>query len=376
MKTVIHVSAIGETANILLRPQCEYLRDAGYRMGFVFSPNDDCKTKLESDGFFVHEQYIARQITPQDASSIIRLAQYFRRERPDAVHTHTSKGGIVGRVAARLAGVPHIIHTIHGLPFIEGQNWLKYNVYLNIERWAASFTEVLLSQNVDDVQTATDCKIKAKWGLPIHISNGVDIARFDMARLSAERSSRRSEFKIGQVPVITIVARQAVEKGYLELIRALGQLLDCEWTALFVGPDEGLGDEIKKQIKLNRLEDRVRILGMRRDIDSILSISDVYVLPSYREGVPRTVIEAQSMGVPAVVTNIRGCRDVIRDGVNGFLVPPQDDKNLALAIRKLIVDSELRASMGENARRIVEETFDERIVFGKIAAVYEKAFSK
>lgn len=368
---VVHVSTIGATATHLLRPQCEFLRDLGYEVSFVFSPDSTSRQILTAAGFRVHEVFISRKIDRTDALAVCRLWGHLRRLKPDIVHTHTSKAGIVGRAAARLAGVPLVIHTIHGFPFTEGQNRFKYCVYATIERWAGKLTDVLLSQSLEDVRTAQDLQIKARHGYPIYIGNGVDIRCFDPSRFAGAKDAIRSELGVRHSPVITIIARQTVEKGYADLVRALARISDMSWTALFVGPDEGASDLIKELLTGCGISDRILMLGERADVERILAITDIYVLPSYREGVPRSVIEAQAMGVPAVVTNIRGCREVVIDGETGYLVPVKDPTSLAAALRRLLSDEKQRAAMGVAARKRVEREFDERLVFQRIAAAYE-----
>lgn len=372
---VVHVSTIGPTATHLLRPQCEFLKDLGYEVIFVFSPDATSRQTLTAAGFGVQEIFIPRKIDPADALAVCRLGSYLRRLKPDIVHTHTSKAGIVGRTAARLAGVPLVIHTIHGFPFIEGQNRFRYRAYATIERWAGRLTDVLLSQSLEDVRTAQHLKIRARHGYPIYIGNGVDIRRFDPSRFASAKDAIRLELGVRHSPVVTIIARQTVEKGYTDLVRALARISDMSWTALFVGPDEGASDLIRELLTECGISDRILMLGERADIERILAITDVYVLPSYREGVPRSVIEAQSMGVPAVVTNIRGCREVVIDGETGYLVPMKDPDSLAGALRRLLSDEKQRAAMGVAARKRMEREFDERVVFQRIAAAYETLLS-
>lgn len=387
---VIHVSTIGSTAAILLRPQCEFLRALGYDVEFVFSPEQlrpdqenlasstrtgnvasTATSTLEGAGFRVTHIPISRNIAPADAISVGRLAAYFRRAKPEIVHTHTSKAGVVGRLAARMAGVPHVIHTVHGFPFTEGQSKAKYAAYVAVERWAGRLADILLSQSKEDVETARALGIRAQEGFPLCIGNGIDLRRFDPGRRNQLGEGLRHQLGLGSEPVITIVARLTFEKGYAELVHALARLTDLEWTALFIGADEGAEAWVRSALAEFSLVERVRLLGERPDVERLLSVSDIYVLPSYREGLPRSVIEAQAMKVPAVVTNIRGCREVVTDGVTGLLVPPKDSEALAAALRCLLLHPAARLQMGEEARRRMEREFDEEQVFKRIATAYE-----
>lgn len=153
-------------------------------------------------------------------------------------------------------------------------------------------------------------------------------------------------------------------------MEALAALKNLPWVAMFIGPDEGAGAEIERRIAANGLTGRVRMLGSRDDVDVLLVISDIYTLPSYREGVPRSVIEAQAMGLPAVVTDIRGCREVVVDGETGRIVPPGDAAALASALRELLTDQGKRRRMAIAARSRAKEHFDERKVFARLEEAY------
>lgn len=373
-REVIHICTIGMTAEKLLLPQAKYLRDHGYNVSFMFSPDEDCRRKLIGEGFEVYECPISRRICADDFSGVIRAARILRKLQPDIVHTHTSKAGIIGRLAARIAGVSNVLHTIHGFPFTEGQGFLKYNAYVAIERWAGRFTDVLLSQSREDVVNAERLGIRSRNGYPILISNGVDIDRFCLQKNTGFRSYIRDELNIGDEPVISIIARQNYEKGYFELIEALENLKQIDWTAIFIGADEGAGDEIKDLLNNKSLTSRVRILGHREDIEHLLATSDIYVLPSYREGVPRSLIEAQAMGLPVIATDIRGCREVVKNGVNGLLIPTRNTQALEYALQVLLENPWLRRTMGDEGRLMVEKEFDECRVFERIGQVYENLF--
>ncbi|MEW6106154.1 MAG: glycosyltransferase family 4 protein [Bacillota bacterium] len=368
---IVHVCAVEFTAKHLLLPQCEYMRSLGHEVGFVFSPGAGAG-ELRQRGFPVKEIRISRKISPFDVVSISELAVYLRREKPDVVHTHTSKGGVIGRLAARLAGVPHVIHTIHGFPFAEVQTRAKYMLYASIERWVGRFTDVLLSQSKEDVDTAARLGILARRGAPIYIGNGVDLSRFNKDNFTCTRRAEiRRSLGIGNEPVVTIIARLTLEKGYAELIEALAACVGLPWTALFVGPDDGAKSTVERMVAQHGLIERVRMLGQRGDIGELLAVTDVFVLPSYREGVPRSVIEAQAMGVPAVVTDIRGCREIVLDGQTGIIVPPRSSAELAGALSKLLQDPQLRERLGAAAERHARAWFSETAVFERIAAVYE-----
>jgi glycosyltransferase involved in cell wall biosynthesis len=372
---VLQVSTVGSTAVSLLLPGSMYLREIGYDISFLYSPDEVSRGILADQGFESHFIPMSRILSMGDATAALRLAGYFRSFRPDIVHTHTSKAGALGRIAAVMVGVPIVVHTIHGFPFIEGQPWLKYVGYAGAERLLAKCTDLLLSQSLEDVSTAQRLGIRSRSGFPVHIGNGIDLTRFDRSRFHGLPEIRAS-LGLGSWPVITTIGRLTVEKGYLDLIKALATLRDLEWTALLVGPDEGAEAAIRSLVQRLGLAGRVRLLGQRSDIERLLAASDLFVLPSYREGVPRSVIEAQAMCLPVVATDIRGCREVVIDGVSGLLVEAGAPRSLAASMRLLLESEDLRKRMGEGGRRRAEAEFDERRVFQRIGKAYEMVLAR
>lgn len=371
---VIHVTTIGITAYRALLAQCRYFRQKGVAVGFVFSPSPEGEM-LRQLGFPVEEIYIDRKINFwSDARSVSKLLRYFRAVKPEIVHTHTSKAGVVGRMAARLAGVPTIIHTVHGFPFHPGMPRLKRWVYGQIERRMAGITDYMLSQSEEDVVNAAAMRIRPRRGDLLHIGNGVDLAEFDPGEYSSGRRLQvRESLAIGAAePVITIIGRVNREKGYHDLVDALQTVRDIPWQSLFIGPDEGFLPILRQRINSCGLQDRIRILGPRGDIADLLAVTDIYVLPSYREGLPRSLIEAQAMALPCVATNIRGCREVVEEGVTGYLITPGDSETMGGVLRKLLLEPGLRLRLGQAGRKRVRRCFDEAEVSRKVMSVYEE----
>ncbi|WP_114638002.1 glycosyltransferase family 4 protein [Desulfolucanica intricata] len=369
---VIHVTTIGITAYKALLTQCQHQREAGLEVRFVFSPSAETEL-LREMGFPVEELYIDRAIKPVgDIKSILNLSKYFREVKPDLVHTHTSKAGVVGRIAARLAGVPHIVHTIHGFPFHEDMSFLKRKLYQGIEKIAGKLTDVMLSQSREDILTAEKLAIHPRAGPLVHIGNGVDLTQFNPVRFTMKQKIA-FRFALGireDEPVITMIGRINPEKGFHDLIDALHMIRQLSWKTLLIGPDEGYLPVILSKIKGYKLEDRVKILGLRRDIANLLAISDIYVLPSYREGLPRSLIEAQAMELPCIATDIRGCREIIEPDQTGILIKPGDFTALGRSLWRLLENPGLRSQMGRAGRERAEEFFDEQVVNKKVLEAY------
>jgi glycosyltransferase involved in cell wall biosynthesis len=344
----------------------------------VFSPGPE-KLEVESEGFPVHEIHISRRISPtSDVVSLNALTRYFREARPSIVHTHNSKAGVAGSVAAGRAGVPAVIRTVHGFPFSEEISPAKALLYQGLERWAARYDNAILSQSQEDVITAAKLRIRSREGGLVFIGNGVDLNKFNPARFGpAEKTAIRLSLGIGpDALVLLCVARLTQAKGLDDLINAmpfvLRELSPTPVVLLIAGEDEGSETSLRTMSARLGLDGGVRFLGPRTDVPELMAAADLYTLPSYIEGMPRSVIEAQAMGLPAVVTDVRGCREIVVDGETGLVVPPRAPHELAEAIVVSLLDIELRQKLGAAARLRAEVQYDETTVFCRIRDVYER----
>jgi glycosyltransferase involved in cell wall biosynthesis len=362
---LMHVSTSDMSMGVLLLNQLTQYRDAGYEVVAVCSPGPYLE-RVEQAGIRVVEVPMIRAITPfADLKSLAGLVRVFRRERPDIVHTHTPKAGLLGQWAARLAGVPARVHTIHGLYFPSGMTARTRPIFVGLERVTMAFANLVLSQNPEDIPVAVEEKICRADRLRL-LGNGIDLRRFDPATVpDAEVERLRRE--IGLAPehrVVGMVGRVNVEKGYVELFQAAARIAARVPEARFVviGPVEAEKSNALDPAALareNGVEDRLHYLGSRSDMPALYRLMDVLVLPSHREGWPRSPMEGAAMGVPAVVTDIRGCRQVVVPGETGLMVPVRDPDALAAAVVELLEDPARARRMGEAARVHAQTAFDE-----------------
>jgi glycosyltransferase involved in cell wall biosynthesis len=362
---VFQVCAIEATVHVLLLPQLRALEAAGYEVECVSSPGS-WGPRVWADGLVIHRVPILRRVAPwADLKALVRLVGLLRRGRADVVHTHTPKAALLGQVAARLAGVPVRFNTVHGLYF--------YSVHHPLKRWLFKQIEVAACRSCTHVfsQSREDADFLAGEGhIPAarveYIGNGINLSNFDPGAYGPEvRRAVRRELAIPQGAfVVGFVGRLVREKGLLELLEAFACLRReaPEAYLLVVGPmDRSRGLEVEPH-HADRLGvgPGCRFLGFRDDMPRLYAAMDVSCLPSHREGYPRTVMEACAMGLPCVVTDIRGSREAVVDGVNGLRVPVQDAPALAAALGRLHRDAALRRRLGEHARRRAVEAFDEQ----------------
>ncbi|MCC5949728.1 MAG: glycosyltransferase family 4 protein [Nitriliruptoraceae bacterium] len=360
---LVHLTTVDLSLAYLLLPQLIAFREAGYDVVGVSAPGPHVAT-LEANG--IRHVPLTRSTRAADLRADIATAREFwsicRRLRPDIVHTHNPKPGVYGRILARLAGVPVVVNTVHGLYALPTDPLPKRVVVYTLERIAAAFSHAELLQNVEDRATLRSLRIPAP---KLHVlGNGVDLSRFDPTALAGERAAVRAELGLGDDEVaIGLVGRLVAEKGYREVFAAASTLAATHPQARFVvvGPaDPDKADAITRA-ELDTAEAAgVRLLGMREDVERLYPAFDCYVLASYREGFPRSAMEAAAMGLPIVATDIRGCRQVVDDGVTGHLVPARDAAALTDAIARLVGDATARSDMGEAARAKALAEFDDR----------------
>lgn len=311
----------------------------------------------------------------EDLRAATALLSHFRRWSPDIVHTHTPKASLLGQWTARLSGVRHRVHTIHGLYFPGHMRPERRWRYVWLERIQMAPAHLILSQNAEDLDIVRRDRI-AEPARVRFLGNGIDVERFTPASSSPERRAAvRRELGIPQDHLIVgMVGRLVREKGYMELFAAAARVLDAKARTTFIaigGHEASKADAIAaNDPAILGLGSGLRLLGHRDDMVALYGAMDVLALPSHREGFPRAPMEASATGIPVVVTDVRGCRDTVVDGETGILVPPRDPSALASAILRLLADDGLRERMGAAARRLAEDRFDQRVVFKRIADAY------
>lgn len=378
---LLHVCAISATATALLQPQMEYFLNHNFVVGIACSQGEELE-RLKKRGFQVHPVEIERKISPiSNLNSIIKLVKVIRENNYDIVHVHTPIAAVIGRIAARIAGVKAIVYTSHGLPFHDLSTPFEYILYSNIERIVALITDLILSQNHEDIHTAVKIGMcpPSKLG---YLGNGIDINRFKLSQIdSAKQVNLRESFGISEGNlVIGTIGRLTRKKGTGYLIDAVAKIIPKfpNLHVLIIGGElssdpEPFQVELMDKISTYGIDKNVTFTGDRDDIPELLSILDIFTLPSFtHEGLPRSILEAMAMELPVVATNIRGCREAVIDGETGLIVPPQDSESLANALEKLLVNSSLRKLYGEAGRKRVESEYDENFVFERLKNFYQK----
>ena len=380
--TIVHVTTVDGSLYFLLRNQIHAIKKHGYRV-FTISAPGPWADKLVGEGIpHLAVGFTRKSIAPiKDLIAFIQLIRIFKKNSFTIVHTHNPKPGFYGQIAAKIAGVPWIVNTVHGYMFHENTPYLKRKIFILMERIAALCSTKILSQNSEDFRTAVKEKICTREKI-IHLGNGIDTNRFNPEKYNEKmRLKKRLELGIDSTAfVVGFVGRFVREKGILELFEAVKILKEKNIPVLLImiGPQEKeKRDQISpSEVKKYGIEDLCRFLGFRMDMPEMYSIMDVFVLPSYREGFPRSAMEATAMKIPCVVSNIRGCREIVFPGENGYLVPTGDPEAIAEAIEEIFYDPVRRKRMGEKGREISLLRFDETNIFKKVISLYDDLITR
>ncbi|HNW45356.1 MAG TPA: glycosyltransferase [Elusimicrobiales bacterium] len=308
-------------------------------------------------GTLTHAAALGRAINPlSDLAALFGLYRFIRRAAPDVVHTHSSKAGILGRLAAAAARVPVVVHTFHGFGFHPGQNFLKRGFFILLEKICALFSDALVFVSKDNMKTAAAAGIGSPAGYRL-IRSGVKLGRYPAPVARAEKLAQ-----LGIDPgslVITAIANAKPQKNPGDFLEAAARLLPSRPRArfVFVGGGEAL-EALRSGAAGRGLAKTCLFPGWREDSAEILAASDIFALTSLWEGLPRSLVEALRTGLPAVCYRADGVTDILADGINGFSVEKNDLDGFCAALARVMDDAQLRARLAAGAAATDLAEFD------------------
>ena len=371
---LLHITTTDISLELLLGPQLRAFRDTGYEVHTASAPGPFVAGLL-ANGITHHSlRHATRAFAPgRDVAATAELYGLFRRLRPDIVHTHNPKPGVYGRLAARAARVPLVVNTQHGLYAQPTDRFSRRLPVYALERLAATCSDVELVQNPEDLE------ILARLGVSrdkLHLlGNGIDLYRFH-PHPPEVRQAMRAELGLDEDQIVVgAVGRLVWEKGYAELFTAAKRLLARRdgLTVVVAGAfDPDKGDPLTSADVRAAEAAGVQFLGHRDDPERLYAAIDIYVLASYREGFPRSAMEAAASGLPVIATDIRGCREVVDHGCTGLLVPARNTGALEAAIDQLVGNAGARRRMGEAAAAKARCEFDQCHVITRTLDAYAR----
>jgi glycosyltransferase involved in cell wall biosynthesis len=342
----------------------------GFEVGLAWGPGDvldeEARRLAGVELFEVHD--LVRPVAPlQDLRALSSLRRVIREFRPQVVHTHSSKAGILGRLAARLERVPVVVHTVHGFGFTPLQSPIKRTVFFRAEKIAARWTDHFVAVSELNLDRGLEIGLWQRDQASV-IRAGVALDRF---RSAGDGGPVRERLGIpADAPVVTQIGNFKPQKAPLDFIRAAALINQRVPEAVFVmvgdGPLRPVAEELAAELGISR---QVVFCGWWDDVPGLLAATAVSVLSSRHEGLPCSVVESLAAGVPMVATAVDGTPEVVRPGINGELVPPGDPAKLADAVVSILTDDELRSALSEAAGDGLE-SFDRNHMVRKHEELY------
>lgn len=377
---VLQLCAVDFTVKNFLADLIEFLEAKGLEV-HVGCRRGEFWNDLLGRGFRMVDLPFTRGADPvANAKALLALRRHLRRNRFDIVHVHTPIVGVLGRLAAKWARVPIRLYTAHGFYFHDEMRPVLRRFCVAVERRTARWGHFIFTQSDEDRETAIRERISPPDKI-LTIGNGVDTRKFDPARITAqEQAALREQIGLsGAAAAIGIVARIVREKGVFELAEAIAEIrrdVPDVQVVLIGGALPSDRDDstpaFRERLDALGIASRFRFTGFRDDVAALMSLCRAYTLPSYREGMPRSILEAMAMSLPVVATAIRGCREEVLDRKTGFLVPPRDSRALADRLAWLLSHPDEARQMGQAGRQRAVEHFDFRLVLDRQWKVYER----
>lgn len=376
---LIRITTVPISLFSLLKGQLRFMSER-YEVKGVTSDGELRVEAEKNEGVSIIPIEMTRTISPiQDMKSVWLLYKLFKKEKPLIVHTHTPKAGTVGMLAAKLAGVPHRLHTIAGLPLLEVQGNKRrlldvvekatYACATNIYPNSKGLYDIILENNYTKSE-----KLKV---IGQGSSNGIDTSHFNSEHFSPEEKHKlKNELKIHEGDFVFIfVGRLVKDKGVNELLEAFQNLSrqNSKAKLLLVGFLETELDPLSAaSLAIIENNKNIVFVGFQKDVRPYFSIANALVFPSYREGFPNVVMQAGAMGLPSIVSNINGCNEIIIENENGIIIPVKNSDAIYNAMDRFIKDETLMNKLKTNARKMIVDRYEQQVVWDAILAEYKR----
>lgn len=356
-----------------------------YDVTAIAADEPELKRVAKKYGVKSHHVEMTRTISPlKDLFAVWKLYQFLRREKPEIVHSHTPKAGIVGMMAAYFAGVPNRFHTVAGLPLLEAKG-LKRMILNSVEKLTYHFATKVYPNSFEMEKIIINEKFCSPEKLQVignGSSNGIDVLYFNSDDVSVTDQQFLKE-KLGIQEdnfVFIFVGRLVKDKGINELISAfksLNRTNTNQLKLLLVGPlEQDLDPLIPETLATIQSDSQIVSVGFQEDVRLYFSISDCLVFPSYREGFPNAVLQAGAMNLPSIVTDINGCNEIIQQNENGLIIPVKNEEKLRAAMKIITENPELYKKMKAQSRDIVVDRYSQQKVWDALLMEYQNALEQ
>lgn len=377
-KKIIRITTVPASLSILLKGQLKYMSDY-YEVIGVSSSGSQLTEVEQNEGVKTYVVEMTRTISPlKDLKSLYQLYKFIKKEKPLIVHTHTPKAGTLGMLAAKLAKVPHRLHTIAGLPLLEAKG-AKRKLLNTVEKITYASATLILPNSFGLLDIVKQHKFTNENKLKVigkGSSNGIDTEHFKKSNVSeSQQEQLKSKLGISDTDfVFTFVGRLVTDKGINELIDAFNTInrTNQNIKLLLVGTLETELDPLNNDT-LQIIESNKNIIsvGWQTDVRPYFAIADALTFPSYREGFPNVVMQACAMELACIVTDINGCNEIITNYKNGLIIPPKSKDNLLAAMQFFLDNTEKTKAFSKAARPIILENYKREVIWKELLNLYK-----
>ncbi|MBB6624656.1 glycosyltransferase family 4 protein [Clostridium gasigenes] len=366
MKRILYITTVSRTINAFLIPHIEMLLENGYKVDCACAVDKELDSRLLDKGVQIYNIPFCRNpLSIGNLKAFKKLIQIQKENKYDIVHTHTPVASIYGRLLKVKFRKLKIIYTAHGYHFFKGGSKIGWLLYYPIEKIMAKLTDVIININAEDYEI-TRTKLKPKKSCLV---KGVGLDKNDYKKLSQEKIKEK-KIAMGYKAedfIVIMIAELNENKNQIQLLKAIELLKDkySNIKALFVGEGDKL-EELKVEAERRGIEKKIKFLGFRRDVNNLINISDIGVLLSYREGLPRNIMELMLNGKKVIATDIRGCRDLVENDNVGNLVGVGDYEATAKAIERYYLSV-------DNINKVPEEikAYDVKVIQAELEEIYK-----
>lgn len=348
MKKILYITTVSRTINAFLVPHIQMLRNQGHIVDCACSIDKPVDDSLIKDGVRVFDIPFSRNpLHPGNAKAFKKLVQIQKENNYDIVHVHTPVASVYGRLLKANFKNLKTIYTVHGFHFLTGAPILNWVIYYPIERIMAKFTDTIITMNSEDFERAKKFKIPNTYKVN---GVGVDLDKYNLDNFDRDEIRKNLNLNVDDF-LILMIAEVNKNKNHKQMIDAIEILKNkgIDNIKVLCAGDGVIFDEVKQYIEDKNLQANIHMLGFRTDINELISACDIGILMSYREGLPRNIMEFMACKKPVIGTDIRGIRDLVQDGVNGYLVKVGDREGTANSIEKIYGDKKLLDDMSDNA---------------------------
>ncbi|AUN15257.1 glycosyltransferase family 4 protein [Paraclostridium sordellii] len=328
MKKILYITTVSRTINAFLIPHIQMLRKQGHIVDCACSIDKSIDSVLISDGVKVYEIPFTRNpINPGNIKALKKLIRIQEENNYDIVHVHTPVASVYGRLLKLKFPKLNTIYTVHGFHFYRGAPIINWIIYYPIEKFMANFTDTMITMNLEDYEQSKKFNIKRTYKIN---GVGIDLSRYTLDNYNKNELRQRLDFSDDDF-IILMIAEVNKNKNHKQMIDAIEVLKNkgIEDIKVICAGDGIILDDIKRYIKEKKLENNIKMLGFRKDINELIVSCDLGILMSYREGLPRNIMEFMACGKPVIGTNIRGIKDLINNDEIGKLVELGDYETTA-----------------------------------------------